>query len=230
MNVLTFMSASDIIPLSSLLSTFLSFDISRFDIFPLLAFPIRHFSFRHFSVRHFAVRRLYGQPLEALTFCQFSFTANQMLAQTSIVQFELTRIINRTAGLSTSDSITYSGLWHPMSIVQTLSDDLFFEMQGEHLRYLSAQANIIVQLSGTPFYVKNTQDPIARRTEIIIFHNILFTTVALELFGLVFLIFKLIFLPLFSLVYQNSMQNRVGPYDDDDEEEEKNSNASQRFR
>ena len=52
------MSASDIIPLSSLLSTFLSFDICLFDIFPLLAFPIRHFSFRHFltastKFRHF---------------------------------------------------------------------------------------------------------------------------------------------------------------------------------
>ena len=115
-----------------------------------------------------------------------------------------------------------------MSIVQTLSDDLFFARQGEHLRYLSAQTNIIVQLSETPFYVKNTQDPIARRTEII-FHNILFTTVALELFGLVFLIFKLIFLPFFSLVYQKLTQNRVGVFDDE-EEMEKKPNASQRFR
>jgi hypothetical protein len=139
--------------------------------------------------------------LKTLTFCQFFFAANQTLAQTSTVQFELTRIVNRTAGLSTSDPITYSGLWQPMPIVQTLSDDLFFAKQGEHLRYLSAQTNMIVQWSETPFYVKNTREPIARRTEII-FQNILLTTVALELFGLVFLIFKLICLPFFNIVYQ----------------------------
>lgn len=65
--------------------------------------------------------------------------------------------------------------------------------------------------------MKNTQDPIARRTEII-FNNILFTTVALELFGLVFLIFKLIFLPFFNLVYQKLSETRVGLFNEEGED------------
>ena len=53
--------------------------------------------------------------------------------------------------------------------------------------------NIII--SEASFFVKNRQSPIAKQPEVI-FHNLLFTIVCLELFGLIFLLFKLALLPM----------------------------------
>jgi hypothetical protein len=61
--------------------------------------------------------------------------------------------------------------------------------------------------------VSNEQQPIARQTEII-FHNLLFTIVVLELFGLAFLMIKLLLVPLYHKIYSHqqylSKKNRAG--------------------
>ncbi len=59
-----------------------------------------------------------------------------------------------------------------------------------------SKITLSIIISETSFYIKNNQAPIAKRPEIV-FHNLLFTIVFLEIFGLVFLLFKLIFIPLF---------------------------------
>jgi len=50
-------------------------------------------------------------------------------------------------------------------------------------------------ITETPYYILNSQSPIARLPEII-FHDFLFTIMILELFGLMFLIFKLAIIPI----------------------------------
>lgn len=121
--------------------------------------------------------------------------------------------------MSSSDDVTFSGLWQPASTVQTLSDELLYKKIGGFLRYLPVQTNLVVQLTETPFYIQNIQEPIARRTEII-FHNILFTIVVLELFGLIFLLFKLLFFPLIDLVYRQFSRNQVGLFDEEERSEQ----------
>jgi hypothetical protein len=51
----------------------------------------------------------------------------------------------------------------------------------------------------TKSYLENNQSPVARKAEIN-FHTVLFVSFALELFGLTFLIFKLIFVSLFRII------------------------------
>ena len=58
-----------------------------------------------------------------------------------------------------------------------------------------------VTIKESSFYVSNTQRPIARQTEIIL-RNLLFTIVILELFGLFFLVIKLLLLPLFPIIHK----------------------------
>jgi len=81
----------------------------------------------------------------------------------------------------------------------------------------------------TVFYVKNNQAPIATQPEII-FHNLLFRNVCLEIFRLIFLIFKHILIPLFEYLLnrgKNHPNPRVRPrnsqIDDHEIEEVKDS-------
>lgn len=72
---------------------------------------------------------------------------------------------------------------------------------------------LTISISETAFYIKNNQAPIAKRQEII-FHNLLFTIVCLDIFGLIFLIFKLILIPLFEYLLnqrKNHQTIRIQP-------------------
>ena len=61
------------------------------------------------------------------------------------------------------------------------------------------------------FYLENNQSPIARKAGVN-FHTILFVSLTLELFGLTFLVFKLLFVPLFRLIErQILLRTRVKP-------------------
>jgi hypothetical protein len=63
------------------------------------------------------------------------------------------------------------------------------------------------------YFVSNVQQPIAKQSEVI-FHNLLFTIVCFELFGLAFLIMKLACLPLFNIVrrFIEKRANLVHPH------------------
>ena len=65
-----------------------------------------------------------------------------------------------------------------------------------------ASTTITIIISETSYYIQNHQSPIAKQSEII-FHNLLFTIVCLEIFGLIFLLFKLAFLPLIRIIGQH---------------------------
>ncbi|CAF1129062.1 unnamed protein product, partial [Didymodactylos carnosus] len=113
--------------------------------------------------------------VQQLDFCQFfeNIDDRSAFAKLSTIELKLTKVINKTVGLSAVDEDQFSGLWIPTFNIQTtITDELYYSQQGDYLRYLPAQTSLIVQLSETQFYIKNIQEPIARQAEII-FHNIL---------------------------------------------------------
>ncbi|CAF4590496.1 unnamed protein product, partial [Rotaria magnacalcarata] len=113
----------------------------------------------------------------------------------------MTKIVNRTAPLSKTNDVILTGRWLPTLTVNTLADALLFEQQGQYRRYLSNQIVLVVDLTESEFYLENSQEPIARPNEII-FQTVLFSMLCLELFGLLFLIFKLLISPFIPIVVQ----------------------------
>ncbi len=141
------------------------------------------------------IREESHSSIKELATCQLLYNAYQTMPQTSYVNLDFTKSINRTEGLEQDDPATYSGIWIPTLTIKSLNDELAYAQQGTFIRYLSSQQILFIDISETQFYIKNIQEPIARSGEIL-FHNILFSTVCIELFGLAFLIFKLALLPL----------------------------------
>jgi hypothetical protein len=69
-------------------------------------------------------------------------------------------------------------------------------------QYATSSSTILsIVISETPYYVLNIQRPITDQDELI-FTDLLFTIVCLEIFGLGFLISKLIILPLIKRIFQ----------------------------
>ncbi|CAF4298464.1 unnamed protein product, partial [Rotaria sp. Silwood2] len=85
-------------------------------------------------------------------------------------------------------------------------NSLFFT-DNQFIRSTLTLTKLIISISETPYYVKNLQQPIAKPSEII-FQNLLFTTVCLELFGLIFLLYKLLLKPLFYFFLKKKFTNR----------------------
>lgn len=106
------------------------------------------------------------------------------------------------SGLNESE---FEGIWYPTF---TSDKNQMFLTQEKYMTTTGlSKTTIVIVISETPFYIKNHQAPIAKQPEII-FHNLLFTTVCLEIFGLVFLIFKLILIPLFEFVKDRQICHR----------------------
>lgn len=104
-------------------------------------------------------------------------------------------MINRTEGLKTEDPVLYTGIWVPSVTAKSINDRDVYETRGAFVRYLSSNQILYISMSETPFFIKNIQEPIVRSGEMI-FNNILFSTMCLELFALSFLMFKLAILPI----------------------------------
>ncbi|CAF1108947.1 unnamed protein product [Adineta steineri] len=135
-----------------------------------------------------------------------SSSLDQVLASSTLFSLQLTQIINRTAPLDNGGSDIYGAIWSSSFIVDT--DELFSE-ETRYTLFKRTFTNITINIAESIFYVSNVQEPIARQTEII-FHNFLFTIVVLELFGLLFLVIKLLLLPVFNSIYKrvNYIWNR----------------------
>jgi uncharacterized membrane protein len=131
--------------------------------------------------------------LRDLGFSQTFGQNGRMLGQDVDITLELTKVINDTVPLVSGGDDILSGLWIG-SFVMSYYESFFADSD-----YLYAppatSTTLTLTISETPYYILNVQQPIARLPEII-FHNFLFTTMIIELFGLIFLIFKLIIVPL----------------------------------
>ncbi|CAF3119319.1 unnamed protein product, partial [Rotaria sp. Silwood2] len=106
--------------------------------------------------------------------CQFFYTPNETLTKDLTVNVKMTKVINRTAGLTILDNTTYTGLWLPSFIANTLTDELFFSLGADYLRYLPKKTTLVIVITESEFYMKNTQEPIAGQYEIA-FSTVLFS-------------------------------------------------------
>jgi hypothetical protein len=155
--------------------------------------------------------------VESLDICQFYYTPNETLTSNPILHVEMIKTINHTEVFSNSGEIIFSGRWLPMMTMRMLSDTISYRQREEKLRYLSSQTTLNIQITESKFYIKNTQKPIARKSEII-FNTLLFAgkflfnenkiissvflALCLELAALVFLVFKLALIPFVRLIQQ----------------------------
>ena len=103
----------------------------------------------------------------------------------------MTAIVNETAPLNSDDLATFSAVWS--SSFNVNSDELFTN-ESRSTFFYRKQTNITVAISESIFYVSHLQQPIARQIEVV-FRNLLFTIIVLEVFGFVFLLTKLLLVP-----------------------------------
>jgi hypothetical protein len=127
-----------------------------------------------------------------LAFAQAFFIPGRLLTQQPSCTLQLTKVINQTYPLSEGGQTQFSGIWLP-SFSPNL-DELFVD-ESEYIHATSTNTMLTIVISETPYYMLNMQKPITDRDELV-FTNLLFTIVCLELFGLGFLIFKLFIFPL----------------------------------
>ena len=133
--------------------------------------------------------------LETLDMCQLFSTMNETLSRTTTLHILLTKVINITKPLEVDGDTHYNGRWALHFAARFLSDELIYQQDGHHLRYITEGTILEFTLSEQPFYIQNIQEPIVRRAELA-FHTLLFCTLIIELFGMGFLICRLAIMPL----------------------------------
>ncbi|CAM4744903.1 unnamed protein product [Rotaria magnacalcarata] len=112
---------------------------------------------------------------QAIDTCQLFFMPNQTLTRNPTVNVKMTKAINRTAGFTLPNETRYTGLWLPRFTADTLTDELLFSLGSEYLRYALKTTILVISITESEFYMKNTQEPIARQYEIL-FSTILFAS------------------------------------------------------
>ncbi|CAF0969527.1 unnamed protein product [Adineta steineri] len=141
---------------------------------------------------------------------------NNVLAPSTEYTLQLSEIVNQTDPLNVNDLSKYSATWFATYDVRT--DELFTE-QDRYSFFQRSQTNLSITIAEDVYYVKNLQQPIARQTEVI-FHNLLFTIVVLELFGLLFLVCKLLVVPLVRKIHERvhsyHTRNQINTKENDD--------------
>ena len=115
------------------------------------------------------------------------------LTQDPIITLELVKLVNETSPLSSSDKTQYSALWIPT--YQVNYDQMFYTEDVFQMYHIQNQTVLTIHISEASYFIHNLQQPITKLYELI-FTNILFTTMCIELFALVFLFFKLAILPI----------------------------------
>jgi hypothetical protein len=138
--------------------------------------------------------------LKQLGFSQTFSQAGMMLGQTVSLGLKTTKVINQTLPLAGDDFEAFDGLW-----IGSFTINYYNSFVSETDYMLSASTpltatTLIMTISETDHYILNVQEPIAKLDEII-FHNLLFTIVVLEIFGMIFLIHKLMIVPLISFIF-----------------------------
>ncbi|CAF2056856.1 unnamed protein product [Rotaria magnacalcarata] len=126
-----------------------------------------------------------------LMFAQvFTFAGRVLIEQPSFTM-QLTKVINRTSPLQENEEKVLSAFWLPY-----VSADInqIFADESEYIYATSSNAIMSLTISEGAFYVLNTQQPIVDEAELI-FTDMLFTITCIEIFGFIFLIFKLLIIP-----------------------------------
>ena len=132
-----------------------------------------------------------------LVFAQALTVSGELLTQQPTCTMQITKVINHTYPLDENGEAQFSGVWLP-SFPGTF-DELFVD-EDEHKYATSSSTTISITISETTYYTLNIERPITDEDELI-FTNLLFTIVCLEIFGLGFLIFRLIIIPLIIRIF-----------------------------
>jgi hypothetical protein len=120
--------------------------------------------------------------------------SNRTTTQDPLITIQLIKLINITKPLSNNDLTQYSALWIPTFIKN--DDQLFYTESDFQLYHVQDNTILTIQITEATYYIFNTQEPITKITEVI-FTDILFTTMCIELFALAFLFYKLAIAPFF---------------------------------
>ncbi|CAF2641715.1 unnamed protein product [Rotaria sp. Silwood2] len=140
-------------------------------------------------------RKNMSNTLRQLDFCQFYANGNQAISRSTVIPIVFVKNINMTKALNINDPVKYSGLWIPTFGSITLSDEAYYTDFGNYLRYTLSLTIIEITLNESPYYIKNIQEPIVRRGQLIC-NGLLFTFLCIEIFAFAFLLIKLVILPL----------------------------------
>jgi hypothetical protein len=132
-----------------------------------------------------------------LAFAQTLVSAGRLLTQQPSCTLQLTKVVNQTYPLSEDGETQFSGVWSP-TFSGTL--DQMFVDESEYNYGTSSSSVISITISETTYYIMNVERPITDEDELI-FTNLLFTIVCLEIFGVGFLIFKLIIIPTVKYIF-----------------------------
>ncbi len=148
--------------------------------------------------------------LKELDFHQSYSKNGYALSRTLPVAIAISKVINETKPMTGEES-EFSGIYIPTFTVDMNS---LFISNDQYVRSALTVTTLTIDITETPYYVKNLQEPIARQSEII-FRNLLFTVVCLEIFGLLFITYKLAFKPLYYKIIRSKLSDKYKkPVDD----------------
>ena len=150
--------------------------------------------------------------LRELNFRQTFMKYGEIVATSLPITLELTKVINETISLTGEES-DFGGIYIPTF---TMDESSLFYTKDQYIQSTDQSTVVILQIHETPYYVKNVQEPIAKRSEII-FHNLLFITVCLEIFGLGFLVYKLAVKPLCQFFFPRCFPRKKHSHQDERE-------------
>jgi hypothetical protein len=155
--------------------------------------------------------------LNELNFHQSYSKDGYALSRTLPVTIAISKVINETKSMVGEES-EFSGIYIPTF---TIDMNSLFISNDQYVLSALTSTTLTIDITETPYYIKNLQEPIARQSEII-FHNLLFTVVCLEIFGLVFISYKLAFKPLYYKIVRSKLSEK---YKKTVEEKQENNNG-----
>ncbi|UJR37191.1 hypothetical protein I4U23_029899 [Adineta vaga] len=180
---------------------------------------------------------LYGSEIvennnrvQELNFSSSFILQNQTLSQEPYFNMELIQVINETKSLSAADPSQFSGLWIPTFIKD---DDRNFQTPDEYKKYhTQSQTTVTIDLTQAVYYIFNIEQPIIK-TASVIFKNILFASMCMEIFAFAFLFFKLTIAPICGLISkciwrkdaETKEEDGSGSESEKEEEEEENESS-----
>ena len=141
--------------------------------------------------------------LRELNFRQAYWKNEHVLSRTLPVALSLTKVINETEPME-GDQSDFTGIYIPTFTVDMNS---LFVTIDQYIRSALVLTTLSIDITETSYYVKNSQEPIARHSEII-FRDVLFSLCCLELFGLAFLAYKLAFKPLYYKFVRSKLRQK----------------------
>ena len=151
--------------------------------------------------------------LQDLNFSYAYYQTGRVLGHDIYSTLTLTKVINSTSPLASSDNEILSGIWTGSFKMNYNSS---FTLDTDYLTTTvdSTQTRLTLVINEAPYYVLNEQSPIARLPEIV-YHDFLFITTIIGMFVLIFVIVEVMILPCCSLLIHKCKRKSSDKYEDD---------------